>query len=98
MLVHQVSAGGRPEGISCRGGETGPGPGKPRAAALVFDYSGTAQGWCQNGSPEELLGIKYPRKYGKDALEGAAWRITCFRQQELRGQGITCAALDGALD
>ncbi len=31
-------------------------------AALVFDDSGTAQGWCQYGSPEELPGIKHKRE------------------------------------
>jgi hypothetical protein len=34
-------------------------------AALVFDESGTAQGWCQYGSPEELPKIK--RQVGKHA-------------------------------
>ena len=28
-------------------------------AALVFDEAGSAQGWCQYGSPEELPGIKH---------------------------------------
>ena len=32
-------------------------------AALVFDDSGAAQGWCQYGSPEELPGIKHRREY-----------------------------------
>ena len=36
-------------------------------AALVFDEDGTAQGWCQYGSPEELPGIKHRREYDKDA-------------------------------
>src|SRR5262249_51148775 len=36
-------------------------------AALVFDESGTMQGWCQYGSPEELPGIKHRREYAKDA-------------------------------
>jgi hypothetical protein len=31
-------------------------------AALVFDDSGTAQGWCQYGSPGELPGIKHRRE------------------------------------
>jgi hypothetical protein len=34
-------------------------------AALVFDHSGTAQGWCQYGSPEELPGIKHKRELGR---------------------------------
>ena len=36
-------------------------------AALVFDDDGTAQGWCQYGSPEELPNIKHSREYNKDA-------------------------------
>ena len=36
-------------------------------AALVFDENGTAQGWCQYGSPEELPSIKHRRVYDKDA-------------------------------
>ena len=30
-------------------------------AALVFDESGAAQGWCQYGSPAEPPGIKHKR-------------------------------------
>ena len=30
-------------------------------AALVLDQNGAAQGWCQYGSPQELLGIKHWR-------------------------------------
>jgi len=41
-------------------------------AALVFDDSGTAQGWCQYGSPEELPGIKHKREYDKDPLPPCA--------------------------
>lgn len=74
------------------------GPGKPRAAALVFDDSGTAQGWYQNGSPKELLGIKHRRQYGKDAPQRPDWRITCFAGKKQRGQESACAALDDALD
>ena len=36
-------------------------------AALVLDENGTAQGWCQYGSPEELPSIKHKREYDKDA-------------------------------
>ena len=68
-------------------------------AALVLDDSGTAQGWCQYGSPEELPGIKHRREYEKDAPRRPDWRITCFYvDKKHRGQGIARAALQGALD
>jgi GNAT superfamily N-acetyltransferase len=68
-------------------------------AALVFDSGGTAQGWCQYGSPEELPGIKHRREYDKDAPPVPDWRITCFYvDKKHRGQGIARAALEGALD
>ena len=35
-------------------------------AALVIDEDGSAQGWCQYGSPGELPGIKHKREYDKD--------------------------------
>jgi GNAT superfamily N-acetyltransferase len=68
-------------------------------AALVLDEDGTAQGWCQYGSPEELPGIKHRREYDKDAPPYPDWRITCFYvDKKHRGQGIARAALEGALD
>src|SRR5256885_9536422 len=68
-------------------------------AALVFDEDGTAQGWCQYGSPAELPGIKHRREYDKDAPPLPDWRITCFYvDTKHRGQGIARAALEGALD
>jgi GNAT superfamily N-acetyltransferase len=68
-------------------------------AALVFDESGTMQGWCQYGRPEELPGIKHRREYAKDAPPRPDWRITCFYvDKKHRGQGIARAALEGALD
>jgi GNAT superfamily N-acetyltransferase len=68
-------------------------------AALVFDESGTAQGWCQYGSPGELSDIKHKREYGKDPPPAPDWRITClFVDKKHRGQGIARAALEGALD
>jgi len=68
-------------------------------AALVFDESGTAQGWCQYGSPEELPGIKHRREYDKDAPPCPDWRITCFYvDKKHRGLGIARVALEGALD
>jgi GNAT superfamily N-acetyltransferase len=67
-------------------------------AALVFDEDGTAQGWCQYGSPEELPGIKHRREYDKDAPPLPDWRITCFYvDKKHRGQGVARAALEGAL-
>jgi GNAT superfamily N-acetyltransferase len=68
-------------------------------AALVFDHSGTAQGWCQYGNPEELPGIKHRREYDKDPPPAPGWRITClFVDKSHRDQGIARAALEGALD
>jgi ribosomal protein S18 acetylase RimI-like enzyme len=67
-------------------------------AALVFDGSGTAQGWCQFGSPEELPGIKHRREYEKDAPPRPDWRITCFYvDTRHRRQGIARAGLEGAM-
>ena len=68
-------------------------------AALVIDEDGTAQGWCQYGSPEELPGIKHKREYDKDAPPTPDWRITCFYvDKKHRGRGIARAALEGALE
>lgn len=67
-------------------------------AALVFDESGLAQGWCQYGGPEELPNIKHRRKYDQDAPPLPDWRIACFYVDKgHRGQGIARAALQGAL-
>jgi len=67
-------------------------------AALVFDENGTAQGWCQYGSPGELPGIKHKREYDKDPPLSPDWRITCFFvDKKHRGQGVARAALEGAL-
>ena len=67
-------------------------------AALVFDESGLAQGWCQYGSPEELPNIKHRRKYDQDAPPLPDWRIACFYvDKKHRAQGIARAALEGAL-
>jgi GNAT superfamily N-acetyltransferase len=68
-------------------------------AALVFDDSGAAQGWCQYGSPQELPNIKHRREYDKGAPPLPDWRITCFYvDKKHRGEGIARAALEGALD
>ena len=67
-------------------------------AALVIDEDGSAQGWCQYGSPGELPGIKHRREYDKDRPPPPDWRITClFVDKRHRGQGIARAALAGAL-
>ena len=68
-------------------------------ASLVIDEDGSAQGWCQYGSPAELPGIKHRREYDKDPPPPPDWRITCFFvDKKHRSQGIARAALEGALD
>lgn len=68
-------------------------------AALVLDEDGTAQGWCQYGSPEELPNIKHRRAYDKDVPPRPDWRITCiYVDRKHRGRGIARAALEGAVD
>lgn len=68
-------------------------------AALVLDEDGTAQGWCQYGSPEELPNIKHRRAYDKDVPPRPDWRITCvYVDGKHRGRGIARAALESALD
>ncbi|MCW2906545.1 MAG: family acetyltransferase [Actinomycetia bacterium] len=67
-------------------------------AALVYDGA-TCVGWCQFGSPDELPRIKNQRDY-RNGLTGLPdWRITCFFvDKTYRRQGVTSAALNGALD
>jgi GNAT superfamily N-acetyltransferase len=68
-------------------------------ASLVIGEDGSAQGWCQYGSPEELPKIKNKREYDKAAPPPADWRITCFFvDKKHRSQGVARAALEGALD
>jgi GNAT superfamily N-acetyltransferase len=68
-------------------------------AALVLDEDGSAQGWCQYGSPAELPRIKHRRAYEKAPPPPPGWRITCFFvDKRHRGRGIARAALAGALD
>lgn len=68
-------------------------------AALVFDDSGMAQGWCQYGSPEELPNIKHRRIYDQDPPPIPDWRIACFYvDKKHRGEGIARVALEGALE
>src|ERR671936_704563 len=55
-------------------------------AALVLDQEGVAQGWCQYGTPEELV-LKHNREYAKDPPPPARWRIGCiFVDKRHRGQ------------
>jgi GNAT superfamily N-acetyltransferase len=66
-------------------------------AVLVLDDNRITQGWCQDGSPEEL-GLKHNREYAKAPPPPARWRIACiFVDKRHRGQGIARAALKGAL-
>lgn len=66
-------------------------------AALVVDADGSAQGWCQYGTPDELT-LKHARAYELDPPPPAQWRITCiFVDKRHRGQGIARRALEGAL-
>jgi GNAT superfamily N-acetyltransferase len=66
-------------------------------AALVFDDEGLAQGWCQYGSPDEIM-LRHRREYHKDPPPPARWRITCiFVDKRHRGQGVARAGLEGAL-
>lgn len=67
-------------------------------AALVFDDEGSAQGWCQFGSPDELPNFKHRREYDKDAPPLPNWRITCvFVDKRHRGRGVARVALEGAM-
>ncbi len=66
-------------------------------AALVY-AGATCVGWCQFGSPEELPRIKHLRVYSEAVSTPPDWRITCFFvDKEYRGQGVSSAALAGAL-
>lgn len=68
-------------------------------AALVYDEAGTCIGWCQFGPPEELPRIKHLRVYSEGAFAPPQWRITCFFvDKAYRGQGVSSAALAGALE
>ena len=67
-------------------------------AALVYD-GGNCIGWCQFGAPEELPRIKHLRVYSEGSFEVPRWRITCFFvDKAYRGQGVSSAALAGALE
>lgn len=67
-------------------------------AALVYDGA-TCVGWCQFGTPEELPRIKHLRVYIEGSFAPPQWRITCFFvDKAYRGQGVSSAALAGALE
>ncbi len=67
-------------------------------AALVFDGD-ECVGWCQFGTPEEVPKIKNRRQYEQSATEFPDWRIACcFVGKGHRRQGVSTAALAGALD
>lgn len=67
-------------------------------AALVFDGL-TCVGWCQFGPTDELPRIKSRRSYEEGLTALPEWRITCFFvDRARRRQGVTDAALAGAMD
>lgn len=67
-------------------------------AALVFRGE-VCLGWCQYGPPAELPRIKHRAAYHAEAGALPDWRITCFYvDKAARGQGVSRAALAGALD
>jgi hypothetical protein len=90
------------------GSETTPFPNRERKlervragkahAALVFDGDGCV-GWCQFGAPEEVPRIKNRAAYEKDQTTSPDWRIACcYVGKGHRRQGVSTAALAGALD
>ena len=67
-------------------------------AALVYDGT-TCIGWCQFGSSTELTRLKNRKVYEQGLIDLPDWRITCFYvDKTLRRQGVSDAALAGALD
>ena len=67
-------------------------------AALVFDGD-QAVGWCQYGPPEELPSIYHRKQYEAELVELPDYRLTCFFvDRDYRRQGVSAAALQGALD
>lgn len=67
-------------------------------AALVFDGE-LCVGWCQFGSPAEIVRIKNRREYDKQQPAVAPdWRIGCnYVRAGHRRQGVATDALAGAL-
>ena len=67
-------------------------------AAVVFDGD-RAIGWCQYGTPAELPTIYHRKEYEAGLVEPPDYRITCFFvDRDHRRQGVSAAALQGALD
>jgi GNAT superfamily N-acetyltransferase len=67
-------------------------------AALVFDGE-RCLGWAQFGSPEEIPRIKNRAAYDKGGTPAPHWRIgCCYVGKGHRRQGVSAAALAGALD
>ncbi|CAN5834756.1 hypothetical protein BH24ACT8_BH24ACT8_15470 [soil metagenome] len=67
-------------------------------AALVFDGD-VAVGWCEYGTPEELPNIYHRAQYEKEQDLVPDYRLTCFFiDRDHRRQGVSAAALHGALD
>ena len=68
-------------------------------AALVFDGD-LCVGWCQFGSPEEVVRIKSRRDYEKSRTGALPrWRIGCnYVRAGYRRQRVASDALAGALD
>lgn len=67
-------------------------------AALVFDGD-RAVGWCQYGTPEELPTISHRKEYEAGLVTPAGYRLTCFFvDRDCRREGVSAAALRGALD
>ena len=67
-------------------------------AALVFDGD-EAVAWCQFGSPDELPNIYHRKQYEAEMDQLPDFRITCFFvDKRYRRNGMSRAALDGALD
>ncbi len=67
-------------------------------AALVFDGE-ECLGWAQFGPPDEVPRIKSRAEYEKGLTDLPDWRIACcFVGKGLRRQGVSEAALAGALE
>jgi hypothetical protein len=67
-------------------------------AALVLDGD-DCLGWCQFGSPAEVVRIKSRAAYEKGLTEPPDWRIGChFVGKGHRRRGVATAGLAGALE
>src|SRR5262245_14576742 len=67
-------------------------------AALVFDGE-VAVGWCEYGTPAELPNINHLKQYEATRDKIPDYRVTCFFvDKRYRRQGVSAAALRGALD